>query len=223
MTLTKKAEATRQHILDTGQQLVLRKGFVGVGLLEILKACGVPKGSFYHYFPSKEAFGCALLQQYVAQYGQRLNALLAADGSSGRERLMRYWQAWLTEAGEDGWAEDCLVVKLAAEVADLSEDMRQVLDAGVAALVARLAALIREGRADGSLPAGAEPLALAQVLYQMWLGAALLAKLGRDKTPLHQALAATGALLACHPTPSPSLPIQQQGAPHAQCPAPHLW
>ncbi|MGY4494081.1 TetR/AcrR family transcriptional regulator [Pseudomonas sp. TE3610] len=207
MKLTKKAEATRQHILDTGQQLVLRKGFVGVGLLEILKACGVPKGSFYHYFASKEAFGCALLQQYVSQYGQRLNALLAEGTGTGRERLMRYWQAWL--ADDDGWAEDCLVVKLAAEVADLSEDMRQVLDAGVNALVARLAMLISDARVDGSLPPGAEARALAQVLYQMWLGAALLAKLGRDKTPLHQALAATGALLACdHRSP-------QQGDSHA--------
>jgi AcrR family transcriptional regulator len=57
MILSKKAEATRQHILDTGYQLVLHKGFAGLGLLEILKACNVPKGSFYHYFSSKEAFG----------------------------------------------------------------------------------------------------------------------------------------------------------------------
>ena len=197
MTLTKKAQATRQHILDTGQQLVLRKGFVGVGLLEILKACGVPKGSFYHYFASKEAFGCALLQQYVVQYGQRLDTLLAADSGNAAQRLMRYWQAWLAEPDQGGWAEDCLVVKLAAEVADLSEDMRQVLDDGVQALVARIAGLIAEGREDGSLPPGAEPRALAQMLYQMWLGAALLAKLSRDTRPLQQALAATDVLLAC--------------------------
>ena len=75
MTLTKKAEATRQHILDTGHQLVLRKGFAALGLLEILKTCNVPKGSFYHYFPSKEAFGCALLQQYVDGYGRKVAAM----------------------------------------------------------------------------------------------------------------------------------------------------
>lgn len=206
MKLTKKAEATRQQILDAGHALVLRQGFVGVGLQTLLTACGVPKGSFYHYFPSKEAFGCALLEQYVADYGQRLDALLAVDTGSGRERLMRYWQAWLDTPEAGGWAEDCLVVKLAAEVADLSEDMRRVLDDGVTALVARIAATVREGRADGSLPPGAEPQALAQVLYQMWLGAALLAKLGRDKTPLHQALAATRQLLACIPQASASLP-----------------
>ena len=44
---------TRQHILDCGRQLVAAKGFVGVGLAEILATAGVPKGSFYHYFASK--------------------------------------------------------------------------------------------------------------------------------------------------------------------------
>lgn len=201
MKLTKKAEATRQQLLDSGHALVLRKGFVGVGLQELLTACNVPKGSFYHYFASKEAFGCALLEQYVADYGQRLQALLA-EKSNGRERVMSYWQAWLGTADSRGWAEDCLVVKLAAEVADLSEDMRRILNDGVTALVARIAAAVREGREDGSLPPGAEPHALAQVLYQMWLGAALLTKLGRDKAPLHQALAATRHLLACNHTAS---------------------
>lgn len=52
----------RQHILDTAKPIMLRKGFSAVGLNEILQAAGVPKGSFYHYFGSKEAFGEALLE-----------------------------------------------------------------------------------------------------------------------------------------------------------------
>lgn len=195
---TRKAAATRQTILDTGQALVLRKGFAALGLQEILQAANVPKGSFYHYFPSKEAFGCALLEAYVADYGRRVEQIFAQDGS-GRERLMRYWHAWLDEAddADRGTAEDCLAVKLAAEVADLSEDMRRVLHDGVTRLIARIAATIDAARSDGSLPDGADAPVLAQVLYQMWVGAALMAKLGRDRSPMHQALAATERMLAC--------------------------
>lgn len=195
---TQKAVATRQTILDTGYALVLRKGFAALGLQEILQASGVPKGSFYHYFASKEAFGCALLESYVSDYGRRVNQIFAQDGT-GRERLMRYWHAWLDGAEDSGrgLAEDCLAVKLAAEVADLSEDMRRVLHDGVERLIARIAAMIDEARADGSLPDGADSPALAQVLYQMWLGAALMAKLSRDRSPMHRALAATERLLDC--------------------------
>lgn len=200
MTLTRKAEATRQNILQTGYRLVQGKGFSALGLQEVLKASGVPKGSFYHYFPSKEAFGCALLQDYVESYAARIEALVAAPTATGRDRLMRLWQAWMTDPSRPdrkGWAEDCLVVKLGAEVADLSEDMRRVLSVGVSKLIARLARLIVEARADGSVPAGAEPEALAQVLYQMWLGAALLTKLTQDRTPMERALSATERLLTC--------------------------
>ena len=202
MSRTSKAEATRQTILETGHGLVLRKGFVGLGLQEVLKASGVPKGSFYYYFPSKEAFGCALLQQYVDGYLALMDQLIAAPMSDGRARLMRYWGAWLTgpEDPAQGWAEDCLVVKLAAEVADLSEDMRRVLSEGADQLIDRIARMIDLARADGSLPAGAPARALAQTLYQMWLGAALLTKLGRDRAPMQHAHDATLALLACTAT-----------------------
>ena len=198
MNISKKAEATRQQILDTGYRLVLHKGFAGLGLLEILKACNVPKGSFYHYFSSKEGFGCELLQQYVDGYGQKLDDLLGEPGN-GRERLMRYFDAWISAPGNPtlGWAEECLVVKLAAEVADLSEDMRVVLDTGVQRLLERIASLIEEAREDGSLRAGKPSLALARVIYQMWLGAALLAKLSQNKLPLVQARDTTEQLLNC--------------------------
>ena len=55
---------TREHLLATGEQLCLHRGFVGMGLSELLKTAEVPKGSFYHYFRSKEAFGVAMLERY---------------------------------------------------------------------------------------------------------------------------------------------------------------
>ncbi|NPD16490.1 TetR/AcrR family transcriptional regulator [Xinfangfangia sp. D13-10-4-6] len=204
-TLTPKATATRRHILETGHALVLHKGFSGLGLQEILANSGVPKGSFYHYFASKEAFGTTLLHHYVETYSDRLTQLLATPGT-GHDRLMRYFRAWISDPGDPscpGWAEGCLVVKLSAEVADLSEDMRLVLQGGVTRLINRTAALIIEGRDDGSLPEGADAARLAQVIYQMWLGAALLARLSRSPAPMAAALSATETLLACPASPDP--------------------
>lgn len=195
MTSMSKTKQTRQQILDTGRLLVLRQGFVGVGLKAILDACQVPKGSFYHYFASKEQFGCALLADYVNEYQQRLNTLFSAEADNGRERLMRYWTAWIDDPLLGGWAEHCLVVKLAAEVADLSEDMRRILCDGVSDLVARIAETIADGQTDGSLRLTLSPAETAQTLYQLWLGAALLSKLGKDNAPLRQALITTELLL----------------------------
>jgi len=121
---------------------------------------------------------------------------------------MRYWEAWARDPADpaQGWAEECLVVKLAAEVSDLSEDMRRVLDQGVQRLLQRIAALVEEGRADGSLPKGKPALQVARVLYQMWLGAALLSKLSQDRLPLQQAHEATEHLLTCDNTVAAASP-----------------
>jgi TetR/AcrR family transcriptional regulator, transcriptional repressor for nem operon len=205
MKRSDKSEATRLHILNSSFQLVLHKGFVGVGLQEILKNCDVPKGSFYYYFASKEAFGCALLQQYLADYKVKIDQLIQQEQRSAYASLMALWQAWIDNSShiesdveyhsDGGWAENCLIVKLAAEVSDLSEDMRQILNFGVRKLTERISGLIQAGQQDGSIPAHIDAEKMAQTMYQLWLGAALLARLARDKQPLYLALETTQQLL----------------------------
>lgn len=197
MKRSDKSEATRQHILNTSYKLVLHKGFVGVGLQEILKSCDVPKGSFYHYFASKESFGCELLKQYLTDYKVKIDELMQIEQGNASARLVALWQAWIDDPSHDegGWAENCLIVKLAAEVSDLSEDMRQILNFGVTKLTERITNLLREGQKDGSIPPHIEPEKMAQTMYQLWLGAALLARLAQDKQPLYLALETTQQLL----------------------------
>ena len=197
MKRSDKSEATRQHILNTSYKLVLHKGFVGVGLQEILKTCDVPKGSFYHYFASKEAFGCELLQHYLADYKVKIDELMQVEQGSAYARLVALWQAWIDDPShhDGGWAENCLIVKLAAEVSDLSEDMRQILNFGVTKLTARISSLLSEGQQDGSIPSHIEPEKMAQTMYQLWLGAALLARLAQNKQSLYLALETTQQLL----------------------------
>ncbi|MEZ7880161.1 MAG: TetR/AcrR family transcriptional regulator, partial [Rhodospirillales bacterium] len=114
----------RQHILDTAKPIILGKGFSAVGLNELLNSAEVPKGSFYHYFKSKEYFGEALLDSYFEAYLERLEVLLSAEGMNGAERLMSYWQRWLETQCDDDVETKCIVVKLGGEVSDLSEPMR---------------------------------------------------------------------------------------------------
>jgi len=142
---------TRQHILDTGSRIIAGKGFSCVGLNEILQAAEVPKGSFYHYFKSKELFGQAMLEGFFEEYLGRIDALLATPGMSARERLLCYWQQWVETQCEGCDDQKCLVVKLSAEVADLSEAMRLTLRDGTGRVIDRLADCVAAGVADESL------------------------------------------------------------------------
>ncbi|MGO4702248.1 TetR/AcrR family transcriptional regulator [Dyella sp. 2RAB6] len=191
------ATDVRQHILDVARPLLLSKGFTAVGLAEVLAAARVPKGSFYHYFGSKEAFGEAVLEDYFGSYLAHTDALLSQQGTAA-QRLLAYFNDWLDAQTGDEAQSRCLAVKLGAEVCDLSESMRAALERGTGGVIERLARCIEQGRADGSVaPVLAAP-AVAAMLYQSWLGASLLAKIARDRAPLDTAMTGTRQLLGLH-------------------------
>lgn len=186
---------TRQHILDSSREVLLGKGFTAVGLSELLSVAGVPKGSFYHYFRSKESFGEALLEDYFERYLERMDRILRPDGRSAAERLMRYWTLWTESQESFEFGTRCLVVKLGAEVSDLSENMREILHEGTERIVTRLAQCLMEGIRDGSLPETMKPVQAALALYDLWLGATLMTKLRHDTHAFKNALLATRQML----------------------------
>lgn len=186
---------TRTHILTTGRKLTAQRGYTGVGLADLLKAAGVPKGSFYHYFASKEAYGCALLGAFMKDYEDRLADSLTHPDLSARDRFLAYFEDWHRHQISPDPQDRCLVVKLSAEVADLSHDMSAILRDGVARIVARLIETLEQGIAEGSIAPMDDPRAMAQTIYYQWLGASLVASLAHDDAALGQAMAATRRLI----------------------------
>lgn len=188
-------QPTRQAIIDSAQRAMAHKGYTGVGLNAVLADAGVPKGSFYHYFASKDACGEAVLEHYFADYLAGMDATFADPDTDAAGRLMAYWADWRVTQSFDDCQGKCLAVKLGAEVADLSEPMRLALKRGTAGIVERLERAIRAGATDGSLTVGMDPGRLAPALYDLWLGASVIAKIHRSTAPLDDAEAATRQLL----------------------------
>ncbi|RAI64802.1 TetR/AcrR family transcriptional regulator [Pseudomonas fluorescens] len=193
--MKKPVQDMRQHIIDVARSLMTHKGYTAVGLTELLTAAGVPKGSFYHYFRSKEEFGQALLDEYFQEYIVRVDSLMAAKGT-GAERLLGYLRYWAETQAFDHTDQKCLVVKLGPEVCDLSEDMRAVLEKGTQLIVQRIAQGVELGMADGSIDSKIDAPMLAETLYQMWLGASLLVKVKRNSQPFDIALEMSQRLLS---------------------------
>lgn len=175
---------TCEHLLATGEQLCLHRGFTGMGLSELLKTAGVPKGSFYHYFRSKEAFGACMLDRHYACYLATLRQHFTQGAGTHRDRLLAWYEHNLTQFRHSGTLGNCLTVKLSAEVCDLSEDMRIALDRGASQVIGLLAETIDQAVTDNSLAAVEDSHALAQVLYALWLGGNLQAKISRSAAPL---------------------------------------
>lgn len=198
MNAVPTAPTVREKILATGQRIMGGKGFSAVGLNEVLAAAGVPKGSFYHYFGSKDAFGEALLEGYFEAYVADMERIFRQPGKTKAAQIEDYFAAWQDNQSFEDCQGKCLAVKLGAEVADLSDSMRSALDRGTAAIIAGMAAAIEAGQTEGSLPVQDDAKALAQSLYPLWLGASIMVKIVRTPQPFDNALRTTRHLLGLH-------------------------
>ncbi|WP_263385584.1 TetR/AcrR family transcriptional regulator [Granulicella arctica] len=193
---TSRNSAAKTHLLDTAQRIVGAKGFSGVGLNQLLGAACIPKGSFYYYFASKDAFGKDLLEHYFEKDLSQIDKFLSEPGRTARERLIAYWRSFRKNQEHDDPDGKCLAVKLGAEVSDMSEGMRLALKAGTSAIISRLARILKEGMTDGSIVISGSPGATALTLYQLWMGASVMAKISHDRGAFIHANATTERILA---------------------------
>jgi len=179
--------ATKAKILEAAQEIMLTKGFHAVGLNEILAAVNVPKGSFYHYFHSKEQFGVELIAHYVEEGTARLEAFFAPSDANALQKFSDYWGSLIGRMAEGRCRKCCLVVKLGLEVANLSEPMREVLAEGMKSWRMIYVRALQEGRVDGSIRKELDPAEASALIQDTWQGAMQRMLVERSVAPLRSA------------------------------------
>ena len=184
MTPSAKDVDTREKLLEVGAQAFAEKSFNSCGLAEILQRAGVPKGSFYHYFASKEDFGVALIERAIAEHVEALRPVLSDRRRSPLARLRAVFEHGLEECREHGAARQCLIPKLALETAQLSEPVHAAVKCAYEQWSALLAQVIREAQAAGELDRGRDPERLANLLVMLWEGATIRMQIDRSLRPV---------------------------------------
>ena len=182
---------TKERILDAAEEIMWKRSFHSVGLNEILKAVGVPKGSFYHWFESKEHFGVELLKHYIAEAtGEKNHALVSAEfGKYPMPRLLSFLETSIQKFEESGQRCPCLVLKLASEVTDLSEPMREVLAAGMDKWLNMLAGVFDEAKVLGHISQTVNSRDEAELFRDLWAGAIQRSTISKSTEPMFRALA----------------------------------
>jgi TetR/AcrR family transcriptional repressor of nem operon len=189
MTQTSKDTGTRDRILEVGAQAIAEKSFNSCGLAEILRRADVPKGSFYHYFSSKEDFGVALVEKASAEYVDWLRPIIGDRKRTPIERLRAVFQGGREECLSNGAARLCLVPKLALECSQLSEPVHAAVKCAYDQWSALLAQVIREGQAAGQVGRSHDPDRLANILVMLWEGATIRMQIDRSLQPVDDFLA----------------------------------
>ncbi|NML18123.1 acrylate utilization transcriptional regulator AcuR [Azohydromonas caseinilytica] len=175
---------TREALVRAGVVALTTKGFSSTGLDEILRGVGVPKGSFYHYFGSKEAFGAELIDRYAEYFARRLDDFLLDEQEPPLQRLRNFTSDAESAMARHGFERGCLVGNLGQESGALPESYRTRLRQVFDDWQQRTARCLEAARASGELASAADCQRLAAYFWIGWEGAVLRAKLERDAAPL---------------------------------------
>lgn len=175
---------TREHIIETGAELILRNGFRATGINTVLEEAGVPKGSFYYYFKSKNDFGLAVIDAYAESYRERLDATLGDHSRTPLARIRLYLEAAAGDVEESDYSKGCLIGNLGQELAAQNDAFRERLNNVFAAWEERFRDCIADGQQQGEVAPDIDPTEAASLLLSGWQGALLRAKLTRSSEPL---------------------------------------
>lgn len=178
---------TKQRLLVVGMGMLLKQGYNSLGIQALLNETGVPKGSFYHHFKSKEEFVLQVVALYMSEVHLGLDACLGDMTQPPLVRVRGFFEATLLKYQEEGYL-GCLIGGLGQELSGVSEVFRSKIEECIDSIASRLAVCLEEARLAGDLPVGANTREMGQLLVDCWEGAALRTRLKRNPLPLHTML-----------------------------------
>ena len=174
----------RRALVDIGTALFTQKGFANTGLDEIVQAADVPKGSFYYYFDSKDAYAHAVIRNYAAYFERKLDRSLNDPSRSPLQRLKAFADDATAGMLRFEFRRGCLIGNLGQEMAGLEEAFRVSLLEVLDAWRERFRGCIDEARDAGEIRTTIDAASLARFFWSAWEGAVLCAKLERSRAPL---------------------------------------
>ncbi|AUT62691.1 TetR family transcriptional regulator [Paraburkholderia sp. PGU19] len=167
----------RSRLLSVGRDVVHDRGFNGCGVQDITTAAGVPKGSFYNYFESKEMFAAEILEDYWQSIEDRHGPILYDARIRPLARIAKFFRALTDDHSKSDFALGCLIGNLSLELSNASDEARSKLLALLARWQEALAACLREAQERNELDRKQNADELAAIVIEAYEGAAMRGKI----------------------------------------------
>jgi TetR/AcrR family transcriptional repressor of nem operon len=195
------AKDTKQRLIEAGLNLLLERGYSGLGILAVLEATSTPKGSFYHHFRDKEDFALRVIDTYVGGVHEQLEDFLSDEAVAPLDRIRGYFEATTLAYESQGYM-GCLMGGIGQELAATSEVFREKIEGCFAAIAERIAFCLAEAQRLNQVHPGVDVRAIADLLVDGWEGAALRSRLQRRPASLSAMLGFYFAALPAIPPPT---------------------
>ena len=169
---------TRERLLDAAEPLMLSKGFAATSVEEICEAAKLTKGSFFHYFKSKDQLGRELLKRFCA-HGESLHRGFCGQEQDPLKRVYNYVDG-AARLLQDPSTKGCLLGSFAQELCDTDPKIRECCAEGFAGWARHFGEELSRAKTKYAPKASFEPLELATYFIAILEGSLILGKATRD-------------------------------------------
>jgi TetR/AcrR family transcriptional repressor of nem operon len=179
---------TKEKLIMTGAQIMHLKGFNNTGIQEILDTAGIPKGSFYNFFKSKEDFGLQVIDYFVDFFTQTSQQFFSNATQPPLERI-RLLFTWFMEFFQSmDYTLGCPIGNFAQEMGDINPIFREKLKASLDTMASSFVVVLEEAHREGYLSRTINADEAARFIISSWEGALMLMKIAKSKEPLENHL-----------------------------------
>lgn len=186
MITTDSKHIKREKLLDQGVSLLMAQGYHGTGLKAILDSVQIPKGSFYHYFENKEAFGAEVIAHYIAPFITQLEGHLQNNEGDALSAMTFYFDELIRLTKQTEFKGGCLLGNLMGEIGDTSEVCQLALKSAVADYRDLLERGLFQAQRQGTVRGDKTAKRMADLLVDGWQGALLRMKIEQSIEPLER-------------------------------------
>ncbi len=176
--------STKDRIVEHAAQIIHKKGFNNTGIQEILESAGVPKGSFYFYFKSKEDLGLALVDYFAEAFGSRWRSILGDSETRYLKRLERFFEEGRIRYEQNEWKTGCPIGNLTQEMGILNEAFQAKLRKVFNGMKNAIRTCLVQAQVEGDISPALDPDATADFILNSWEGALLRMKAEGHTGPL---------------------------------------
>ncbi|NBC27429.1 MAG: TetR family transcriptional regulator [Bacteroidetes bacterium] len=189
------AKHSKEEIITKGIELIRKNGYYGTGVQQVLKACHIPKGSFYHYFNSKKDFALHAVEKYAQDTIDDLDKLMKRDELSGKEKIESFFKDQLEFYRDQKYEMTCLMSIISFEVGSVDTELSETITQKFHVIKDRIAAMTSQGQEQGEINRSLPPDKIASYLVDGFNGALVTMKYEQTSRGIEQFLDVNMSLL----------------------------
>lgn len=185
MSNTLKHDLKADALLEKGMELLWSKGYNATSVNDIVKLAGIPKGSFYFYFDSKEDFTVKAIDKYFRLMFTPAQEILQNKFISPKQRLLDFHEYRVSVLKDDmGCKMGCMACNLGSEMAEHNENIRNAIVTKEQYVLGQITEVIQEAQDCGEISNAMRAEDLAAFMEDAGKGAMVSMKEMKSSYPI---------------------------------------